>query len=86
MISREQAAEIAKADAAANGSGTEVSNVFRVSEIDSRAPALYGIDLEHCWVAYMVDPRPPALRSSTIIAVDVESGVVVYRGGANDEG
>ena len=86
MISREQAAEIAKADAAANGSGTEVSNVFRAREIASRAPMLYGIDLERCWVAYMVDPRPPALRSSTIVVVDMESGVVAYRGSANDEG
>ena len=86
MILREQAFEIARKDALANGLGRGVQAVMLPEEITSAFPALYGVSLENCWIAYIEQYGQPAIRSSTIIVLDRESGNVLYRGSANDEG
>lgn len=86
VISRDQAYEIAKQDALDNELGFNVNGVFLPEEITSALPVIYGVPLENCWVAYIKSPEPLGLRSSIIIIVDRESGEVIYRGSANDEG
>jgi hypothetical protein len=86
VISRDQAYEIAKQDALDNELGFNVNGVFLPEEIASALPVIYGVPLENCWVAYIKSPEPLGLRSSIIIIVDRESGEVIYRGSANDEG
>ena len=86
MVSREEAAEIARLDALAHGLGTSVGSVLLPEEISFRVPSLYMVDLRGCWVAYIERIGPPALRSSTIVVVRRDNGCVLYRGSANDEG
>lgn len=86
MISRERAREIARLDALEHALGHRVLEVLRPDEISGRAPLLYNVKLDHCWIAYIENPGPPALRSSTIVVVDCEHGSILYRGSAGDEG
>lgn len=86
MISREQAAEIAKVDAMAHGLGNVVSSVETLDEIVSRKPVPFDVSLDGCWIAYIKNPLLAELCSSIIVVVDRNSGIVVYRGSANDEG
>ncbi len=86
MISREQAAEIAKSDVLAHGLGIGVRAVLLPEELTGRGPVLYGVDLGDCWIAYIEQSGGPAQRSSTIVVIGRENGQVVYRGSANDEG
>lgn len=86
MISRDEAAEIARREAIAHRLGGEVSKVFHPNEITFRAPFVLDGMPENCWVAYIEKSRPPMLRSSTIVIVDCERGTVLYRGIAGDEG
>jgi hypothetical protein len=90
MISRKQAAGIARDFAVANGLGVRVHHVVRLDEIAGRRPLPFlgfGKVLgDQCWLAYIDDDRPLSLRSSTIVVVDPDTGSVVYGGSANDEG
>ncbi len=86
VVTREQAYEIAKQDALDNELGFNINKVLLPEEITSSLPVLYGVPLENCWIAYVKTTEPLGLHSSTIIVVNRESGSVVYRGSANDEG
>jgi len=86
MISREQAAKIAKAEAIGRSLGTEVSEVLALSELTGRPPVVYGVELDGCWIAYILSARPPGLYASTIVAVSQATGKTMYAGSANDEG
>ena len=86
MLSRDQAAEIARADAQEHQLGFDVYKVLSLDEIEGSVPSLYGVSLNGCWIAYIEPIGPQALHSSTIIVIDRASGRVVYRGSANDEG
>ncbi len=86
MISRAEAEQIANDTIRAHALGSGVRELYRLSELPFRAPAIYGgPDLERCWIVYAERPVP-GLRASTIVLVDVESGRVLYQGSANDEG
>lgn len=84
MISRDKAAQIATSFAIDHGLGTRVYDVRLMTEIE-HSPAPYSCSLENCWIAYVEHIGPPMLCSSTIIAIDKESGQVIYSGAANDE-
>ena len=86
MISREQAAKIAKAAAIDRSLGLSVYEVLAVSELKSRQPMLYGVDLGDCWIAYIATDRPPGLYASTIVVISQASGEILYAGSGNDEG
>ena len=85
MISRTEAIEIASMVVRTHGLGFGVREALLSDEI-SRLPCLYGVDVGNCWIVYVDDPQPLALRSSIIVAVDRDTGSVVYRGSAYDEG
>jgi hypothetical protein len=86
MISHEQATAIAVADASRYRLGVGVQDVLRLEDIQGRRPMVYPEDLANCWIAYIETGAPPTLRSRTIVAIDGESGRVVYRGSAHDRG
>ena len=86
MISRKQAAAIARAEAITKGLGTDLSEVLKPSEITFAPPRLYGIDLSGCWIAYFTSEFPFRICASTIVVIDQETGRIVYTGSANDEG
>lgn len=86
MISRTRAEGIAKAEASRLQLGPVVGAVVSFQQIQGRLPLVYGVDLTRCWIAYIKAPGPLALRSSVIVAIDRETGLVVYSGSANDEG
>ena len=86
MISRERAAQIAKSEAIERSLGTDVSEILTVSELKSRPPMLYGVELVGCWIAYIASDRPLGLRSSTIVVISQATGKTLYAGSANDEG
>jgi hypothetical protein len=86
MLTREQAADIAAREAERHRLGTRVGRVVRWHEIQGRRPFAYVGGLEDCWIAYIDTGDPTRLCSSTIVAVDRDSGRVVYRGTAGDEG
>lgn len=84
MISREKAASIASETARSLGLGTGVDKVLELPEIDRLH--VYGHDFKDCWVAYITHTDRWMLRASTIVAVDKQTGQVVYTGSAHDEG
>ena len=86
MISRQQAAAIARQDAIAHRLGFDIAHVLRPDEITSRLPSCYGVSLDACWVAYVEPVGPPRLCASTIVVIDARDGTVRYRGSAGDEG
>jgi len=88
MVSRKEACKIAKEDALAHRLGFAIRQVARLDELAFCAPNVYlaASALENCWIAYVDDPSPPGLVSSTVVVIDRETGAVVYRGSANDEG
>ena len=86
MVTREQAAAIALADAVAHGVGIGVESVVKLEEIAGRRPRVYGVDLAGHWIVYLATSRAPNIHSSTIVVVDGSSGEVLYRGSAGDEG
>ncbi|MBS0565779.1 MAG: hypothetical protein JSS59_00005 [Proteobacteria bacterium] len=91
MISREQATQIAEAEALAHQLGERVDRVVLFDEITWREPCLPYFfspapDLPQCWIAYIEPSGRPSIRASTIVAVHRETGEVVYRGSAGDEG
>jgi len=86
VISREQAAGIAKAEAVNRQLAFEVDKVVAPDEITWATPNLYAVSLDNCWIAYLKPVRPLGLFSSTIIVIDRSSGAIRYAGLANDEG
>ena len=86
MISRQQAAAIAKQDDIAHQLGFDIAHVLRPDEITSRLPSFYGLSLDACWVAYVEQIGPARLCSSTIVMIDARDGTVRYRGSAGNEG
>ena len=86
MISREQAAKIAKIEAIKRSLGTEVSEVLAFSELKARPSMLFEVELDGCWIAYIVPNRSPGLYASTIVVISKASGKTLYAGSANDEG
>ena len=86
MLTRKQAADVARVDAQKHQLGFRVRQVLSLDELEGRAPNLYGVSLAGCWVAYIEPVGPPGLFSSTIIVMDQASGRVMYCGSANDEG
>jgi hypothetical protein len=89
MVSREAAAQIAEAYARSHDLGFKVAQTSLLHEIHGRSPMCYGLsdaDLARCWIAYIDDPDPWCLRSSTIVVIDPDDGSVVYAGSAADEG
>ncbi len=86
-ISRAEALRIAKACLR----GDEIRQGFGIQGVSSGDEAAglmpYGLSvpLEKCWIAYVQEPVL-ALRSSTIILINKDSGRVVFSGSANDEG
>ena len=86
MISREDAAQIALETARANGLGDSLTQVLKLSQVKGRAPLVYGHDFSASWIAYVDTPDSLCLQSSTIVAIDQETGEVVYFGSAGDEG
>ena len=85
MISRAEATEIGKRAATTKGLGFEVREALLPDELE-RSLRLYNVDTRNCWIVYVEDLQPFILRSSTVIAIDRDSGCVVYHGSANDEG
>jgi hypothetical protein len=65
-----------------------LENVHRGDALPFREPCVYnGPHFGRCWIAYLRDDMSGMmLRSSTIIAVDRETGAVLYFGDAGDEG
>lgn len=86
MVTREQAAAIALADAIAHGVGIGVESVVKLEEVAGRRPRIHGLDIDDHWIVYLATSRAPNLHSSTIIVVDGGDGGVLYRGSARDEG
>lgn len=86
MITRDAARELAEYDAFTHGLGNTISKVLLPVEISWRIPRVYNLSLDNCWIAYVENSGPPALRSSTIILVCRERGEIIYRGCAHDEG
>lgn len=86
MVSRDEAAEIARVDALEQKPGFDLHEVLSPDEITGAAPNLYGVSLAGCWIPYLAKLGPPALCSRTIIVIDRGGGKVIHRGSANDEG
>ena len=85
MIDRADAQRLAEAEIAAQGLGSGVSELYAWSEITFRKPKMYAKDLSDCWIAY-AKREFQGLGPSAIVAIDRETGMVVYAGSAHDEG
>jgi hypothetical protein len=86
VISRDEALRVGAAEIAKRGIGTGARAAYLHSEIDWRAPLLYGgPNLDDCWIVYAERPIT-GLESSTIVLVSRETGAVLYAGSAYDEG
>jgi hypothetical protein len=85
MISRAEATEIGKLAARSKGLGLEVREALLPDELE-RPLSLYNVDIGNGWIVYVEDLEPYFLRSSTVLAIDRDSGRVLYHGSANDEG
>jgi len=57
-------------------------------EISGRKPnaGYSAVDLLQCWIVYASYKEWSVLRSSTIAAIDRQTGRIVYQGMAGDEG
>ena len=87
MISRGQARAIAESAVLARGIGTGVRAVCLLAEVTARPPWIYnGPDPAQCWIAYVETSTPHIIQSSTVVFIDMEDGVVLASGSANDEG
>jgi hypothetical protein len=86
MISREDAKEIATFDTLFHKLGFAVSAVRSVDEICYATPVLYNVNLNNAWIAYIEPVGQHAIQASVIVVVDRDTGLVLYRGSANDEG
>ena len=86
MISREEAANIARSYAIAHDLGESVRSVVLLQEITGRVPMIYAVALDNCWIAYIENRHPLKICSSTIVVVGREQGNVIYGGSAMDEG
>ena len=71
-------------------SGARVRHVYDISEINFQKPRIYSefpINLERCWIAYLESPiEPTPIASSFIVVISKDTGDVLYRGTADDEG
>lgn len=70
-----EAVEIATTVVRTHGLGSGVREALLPME-SSRLPALYGVDIEDCWIVHVEDTRPMGLRSGIIVAVDRDTGRV----------
>ena len=86
MISREEAANIARSYAIAHDLGENVRSVVLLQEITGRVPMIFTVVLDNCWIAYIENRHPLKICSSTIVVVGREQGNVIYGGSAMDEG
>ncbi len=86
-ISENRAREIAIAHVSANKQPDwlGIGEMQTYENIPWRKPIIYGVDFSNCWIAY-VERKPFGLPESYIIAIDRDSGDIVYSGGAKDEG
>lgn len=90
-IEREQAKKIAEQFLKEeNRNEFQVERVAAPNELPGRQPAVYGVEIDNCWIAYL---RPSehaesqfSLKSSDIIIVSRTNGKVLYFGSDNDEG
>ena len=85
MITEAEARVMAERVVLVDKLGLGVRDISLWDDLRPPRPNLYNIDLRHCWIAY-VAREPIALRSSLIIAIDRDFGVVQFVGSANDEG
>lgn len=89
MITREQAFEIADEARKEHMLGRSVIKVKSWEELGAGAPRLYStssMTRNSLWIAYIEPLQQLGLQSSTIVAIDRETGEVIYHGSANDEG
>lgn len=86
MVSRDEAAEIARNDVQTHQLGLGVSKILSIDEITGRLPYVYNVSLSECWIAYVETLPLLALDSSTIVVIARDTGKVVYHGSASDEG
>jgi hypothetical protein len=84
-LSRDQAAEIALAEALRLHLGFRVARIVAASDLGAGLPSLYTASLDDCYVAY-IEQTGTAIRSSVLVAVHNITGTVVYAGSAFDEG
>jgi hypothetical protein len=84
-ISRERATEIGAIEIALRGLGSGAHPALLSAELEFRAPILYNVDLETCWLVY-AKQEGSMLRSSNVVLVDRRTATVRYAGSANDEG
>lgn len=87
MINREEARAIAEKEVLETGAGAGIKRVCSFDE-SSRRPSGYAMpDLTACWIVYL-EPPPffGGVCESSIVAISKESGAVLYRGRAGDEG
>ena len=84
-ISREKATEIGAIEIALRGLGSGAHPALLFAELEFRAPSLYKVDLETCWLVY-AKQEGFMLRSSKVVLVDRRTAEVRYAGSANDEG
>lgn len=85
MLSREQAAVIAREEAINRQIGFEVTRVVAPEEI-TYPTMLYNTSLDNCWIAYLKPLRGFFIESSMIVVIDQSTGNVRYAGSAHDEG
>ena len=89
MITREQAIEIADEVRREHMLGRSVTRVNTWEELGTGTPTLYftgNMTQNSLWIAYIEPLQLFGLQSSTIVAIDRETGEVMYHGSANDEG
>lgn len=87
-MTRERAREIAEVEVSVRRLGVGITEVLFLSEIFTRKPSPYTFDadLDRSWIAYVDRGPATMLQESLIIVMDVETGGIVYSGGASDEG
>lgn len=89
MISREEAFAIADEVRKERMLGQRVERVLAWHEITNPLPSIYltgSISRDSLWIAYIEPLQLLGLHSSIIVAIDRETGEVVYQGSAGDEG
>lgn len=86
MISRDEAANIAKSYAISHDLSKNVRLVVLLEEITRRVPTIYPVALNNCWIAYLEHREPLRICASNIVVVGREHGNVIYGGSAMDEG
>jgi hypothetical protein len=90
---RAEAERIAREYEAADGKsldGTEFQ-AYALDEIKWQRPCLYGVEdldaaLERSWIVYVRQTKLVMLKSSYVVIVSKNDGVIIYAGSAHDEG